>query len=64
MTLSTATGSPAPRQDAADVAFGIRCRVLEHTIANNGGYLSQACSAAELVATLYTGLMELGSGHA
>jgi len=38
--------------------------VLEHTIANNGGYLSQACSAAELVATLYTGLMELGSGHA
>lgn len=60
MTLSTASGPPAPHQDAADVAFGIRRRVLEHTIANNGGYLSQACSAAELLATLYTGLMELG----
>ena len=43
-----------------EVAFGIRRRVLEHTIANNGGYLSQACSAAELLATLYTALANLG----
>lgn len=30
-----------------DVALGIRRRVFEHTIRNNGGYLSQASSAAE-----------------
>ncbi len=48
----------------ADVAFGIRRRVLQHTIANNGGYLSQACSAAELLATLYTGLANLGPSAA
>jgi transketolase len=42
------------------VAFGIRKRVLEHTIENNGGYLSQACSSAEIFATLYTRIMKLG----
>ena len=41
-------------------AHGIRIRVLEHTINNNGGYLSQACSAAEIFATLYLKLMNLG----
>lgn len=46
--------------EAARVAAGIRRRVLEHTIANNGGYLSQACSAAELLAALYTRIMNLG----
>lgn len=46
------------------VAHGIRRRVLEHTIANNGGYLSQACSAAELFATLYLRIMKLGSSQA
>jgi transketolase len=45
---------------AARVARGIRRRVLEHTIAHNGGYLSQACSAAEMLAVLYTRLMKLG----
>jgi transketolase len=34
--------------------------VLAHTIANNGGYLSQACSSAELLATLYMRIMRLG----
>jgi transketolase len=42
------------------VARAIRRRVLEHTIKNNGGYLSQACSSAELLATLYTQVMALG----
>lgn len=42
------------------VAHGIRRRVLEHTIKNNGGYLSQACSSAEIIATLYTKVMNLG----
>ena len=42
------------------VAHGIRCRVLELTITHNGGYLSQACSSADILATLYTRLMRLG----
>lgn len=42
------------------VAAGIRRRVLEHTIRNNGGYLSQACSSAEILATLYVKVMNLG----
>ena len=42
------------------VAAGIRRRVLEHTIRNNGGYLSQACSSAEILATLYVKVMDLG----
>lgn len=46
------------------VAAGIRRRVLEHTLRNNGGYMSQACSAAETLATLYTRLMNLGPSAA
>ncbi len=38
---------------ARRVAHRVRRRVLEHTLKNNGGYLSQACSAAEILATLY-----------
>ena len=45
-------------------ARGIRRRVLEHTLANDGGYLSQACSAAELLATLYLRVMKLGPSAA
>ncbi len=45
-------------------ARGIRRRVLDHTLENNGGYLSQACSAAELLATLYLRLMKLGPSEA
>ena len=37
-------------QSLRRVAAGIRRRVLEHTI-EHGGYLSQACSAAEMLAT-------------
>lgn len=43
-----------------DVALGIRRRVFEHTIRNNGGYLSQACSAAEQLAWLYNEELHLG----
>ena len=46
------------------VAWGIRKRALEHTIKNNGGYLSQACSSAEIFAALYTKIMKLGSSQA
>jgi transketolase len=56
------TASPSTRwQDAArHAAQGIRRRVLEHTVEANGGYLSQACSSAEILAVLYTHLMRLG----
>ncbi len=43
-----------------DVASGIRKRVFFHTIRNNGGYLSQACSAAESLALLYNEVLNLG----
>ncbi len=42
------------------MAEGIRRRVLHHTINNDGGYLSQACSAAEILASLYGKILNLG----
>ncbi|HEX3048763.1 MAG TPA: transketolase [Bacillota bacterium] len=51
---------PNPGDQSRQIARGIRRRVLEHTINQNGGYLSQACSAAEIFATLYTKIMRLG----
>jgi len=52
--------SVAWQDEVKHVAAGIRRRVLEHTIRNNGGYLSQACSSAEILATLYVKVMDLG----
>jgi transketolase len=52
------------QEEARRVARGIRLRVLEHTLKNNGGYLSQACSSAEIFATLYTRVMNLGPSQA
>lgn len=48
-------------ENIKDTAKGIRKRVLEHTINNNGGYLSQACSSAEIFASLYLKIMKIGS---
>ncbi len=48
------------QDEVRHVAAGIRRRVLEHTIRNSGGYLSQACSSAEILATLYVKVMDLG----
>ena len=42
------------------VALGIRRRVFEHSIRNNGGYMSQACSSAEQLAWLYNEELRLG----
>ena len=50
--------------DVAEVAKRIRLRVLEHVLKNQGGYLSQACSSAELFATLYMRVMDLGPSTA
>ena len=41
-------------------AAAVRRRVLRHTIDNNGGYLSQACSAAEALVALYQRVMQVG----
>jgi transketolase len=41
------------------MAEGIRRRVLAHTLSNNGGYMSQACSSAELLSCLYGGLLNI-----
>ena len=46
------------------VANAVRRRVLEYTLLNNGGYLSQACSCAETLATLYLKSLHLGPSAA
>uniref|UniRef100_A0A832I6D3 Transketolase n=1 Tax=Pseudothermotoga hypogea TaxID=57487 RepID=A0A832I6D3_9THEM len=43
-----------------DVAKKVRRRVLEFTLKNGGGYLSQACSSAEILSALYMKIMNLG----
>ena len=45
---------------ASSAAAGIRRRVLEHVLAEGEGYLSQACSSAEILALLYTRILRLG----
>ena len=52
------------KEVARRVAAGIRRRVLEHVLAHNGGYMSQACSSAETLATLYARVLRLGSSRA
>ncbi len=42
----------------------MRRRVLAYTLKNKGGYLSQACSSAEILATLYLRVMRLGASAA
>lgn len=60
MTESTIQTKRNWQEHTRRVAQGIRWRVLDHTLENNGGYLSQACSSAETLATLYTHLMNIG----
>lgn len=50
--------------EAGRIAAGVRRRVLRYTLENNGGYLSQACSSAEVLAVLYSRVMNLGPGVA
>ncbi len=51
-------GDWAPQVERA--ATGIRRRVLQLVLDHDGGYLSQACSSAEILATLYLRIMRLG----
>lgn len=55
--LNPPSAEDVKRIEAA--AAGIRRRVMRHTITNNGGYLSQACSSAEILSTLYLHVMRL-----
>ncbi len=48
------------QDEVARAARGIRARVMDHTIEHAGGYLSQACSAAEILSTLYLRILRLG----
>ena len=48
------------KKTSEEVALGIRRRVFEHAIRNNGGYLSQACSASEQLAWLYNEELNIG----
>lgn len=58
--MESAGGESARWRTEVDrVAQAVRRRVLTHTLTNNGGYLSQACSAAEILATLYLRVMRL-----
>jgi transketolase len=63
MTLSSPP-STSWQEYVYQIANNIRLRVLEHTLKNNGGYMSQACSAAELFAALYTKIMNIGPSEA
>lgn len=44
---------------ARQTANRLRHRVLDHTLRHNGGYMSQACSSAEILSTLYLRIMHL-----
>jgi transketolase len=50
--------------DCKRMAQKIRLRVYEQVIKNKGGYLSQACSSAEIFAALYSKAMNLAPSQA
>ena len=62
--MTDRTGIHTDLELTRKTAHGIRKRVLEHTIKNGGGYLSQACSGAETLATLYTRVLNIGPSTA
>jgi transketolase len=55
----TTTSTSADTARLERMAAGIRRRVLRHVLDNDGGYLSQACSSAEMLASLYGGVVRL-----
>lgn len=58
------TRPTAPDATSRATADRIRRRVFSHVLANDGGYLSQACSSAEILSTLYTEVLRLGPSAA
>jgi len=57
--MDNANDRPNWQVRAQAVAGGVRRRVFEHVLRNGEGYLSQACSAAEILAMLYTRTLRL-----
>lgn len=51
-------------EESKKIADKIRLRVFDHVLKNNGGYLSQACSSAEIFSALYTQIMNLNESAA
>ena len=49
--------------EASDIARRMRLRGFEYVMKNNGGYLSQICSAAEIFAYLYTRGLNIGASE-
>lgn len=62
--VTEAVNGQAWQDEARRMARGIRRRVLELTLQQNGCYLSQACSSAEIFATLYARVLNLGASEA
>ncbi len=50
--------------ETQNLAERIRKRGFEYVLRNNGGYLSQICSTAEIFAALYNKIMHLGPSQA
>lgn len=48
------------QEEVKKTADNIRLRVMEHTVKNKGGYLSQACSSAEIISSLYLKILNIG----
>lgn len=59
MTISASPPQASSRDDVRAVADQIRARVLRLTLDRDGCYLSQAASSAEILATLYTRVLQL-----
>ncbi len=57
--MSTQVETENWQNAARRIARNIRLRVLDHVLKNNGGYMSQACSSAELLSVLYAKVMNL-----
>ena len=51
-------------EESKKIADKIRLRVFEHVLKNNGGYLSQGTSSAEIFSALYTQIMNLNESEA
>lgn len=62
--MTTETIQSDWKEQTQSVADNIRKRVLAHVLANDGGYLSQALSSAEIFSMLYTRVLDIGPSTA
>ncbi len=62
--MSSSTQTETWVERATRVARGIRRRALQLTIEKNGCYLSQALSSADILAVLYTRVLNIGPSQA